>query len=85
MAKKTQKPLLEQCKKVTIRFTDGQAEKIAVECLKSGIKPSAFLRLASVAFVDHKMLDLKSTQQTVLDELIRLRRDFSDALVRGDD
>lgn len=85
MAKKAQKPLFEQCKKVTIRFTDGQAEKIATECLKAGIKPSQYLRIAGVAFTDHKFLDLKSTLTTVLDETIKLRRDFSDALVRGDE
>ncbi|WP_146564531.1 hypothetical protein [Posidoniimonas corsicana] len=85
MAKRSEKSLVEQCEKVTIRFTRGQAEKIAEECLKAGIRPSQYLRIAGVAFTDHRYLDLKSMMQSVFDETIRLRRDFSDALVSGGD
>ena len=85
MARKSEKSLLEQCKKVTIRFSDGDAEKIATECLRNGIKPSLYVRIATNGFTNHRYLDLFTKTQTVLDETIRLRRDFNDALVGRDD
>lgn len=83
MAKNT-KSLVEQCEKITIRFARPQAEKIAQQCEQTGIKPSQYVRMAGIAFTDHKYLDLKSMLQMVVDETIRLRRDFNDAVVEGD-
>lgn len=78
---RTTKSLVEQCEKITIRFARPQAEKIAAECEKSGVRPGQYLRMAGIAFSDHRYLDLKTMMQLVIDETIRLRRDFNDAVI----
>lgn len=85
MARKSQKSLLEQASKVTVRFPAEVAEAIAEESIKAGIKPSVYVRIATTGFTKHKHLDLMSKLMMAYDELIRLRRDFNDALIDGGD
>ncbi|QEG35907.1 hypothetical protein [Bythopirellula goksoeyrii] len=82
MVKRSTKTLTEQCEKVTIRFTKSQAERIAAECELNGMKPSVYLRLASMSFTNSKFLDVFSLVSQVAEEQVRFRRDFNEAVYR---
>lgn len=82
MTRRSTKSLVEQCEKVTIRFSKADAEKIASECERNGLKPAVYLRLASISFTKNKFLDVFSLVRQVADEQVRLRRDFNDAVYR---
>ena len=82
MTRKSTKPLIEQCEKITSRFSKEHARRIAQQCEETGIRPAVYLRLAGMAFADFKFLDLATKMQNVADEQARLRRDFNDAVYR---
>lgn len=79
--KPTQKNLAEQCEKVTVRFAPSQAARIAEQCRLAGLRPAQYVRVAAFGFTEHRHLDLIAKLGRVEDELIRLRRDFNDAVV----
>ena len=87
MARKSKKPLAEQCEKITVRFDKTKARQIAEECELYGIVPAVYVRLTSSATIDNRYLDvfrivnaLKEEVTAIREENIRLRRDFNEAV-----
>lgn len=66
--------------KITFRLFPPYTERIAEQAKVARLNPNQFARVATMAVADGGLLDLSNRLQRIEDELIRLRRDFNDAI-----
>ena len=75
--------LREEIDKITFRLFPPYTARIAEQARVAKLTPNQFARIATMAIADGGLLDLSNRLQRIESELIRLRRDFNDAV--GDD
>lgn len=73
----------QEVEKITFRLFPPYTARIAEQARVAKLNPNQFARVATMAVADGGLLDLSNRLQRIEDELIRLRRDFNDA-VDGD-
>lgn len=66
--------------KITFRLFPPYTEKVAMQATSAKVNPNQFARIATMAVADGGLLDLSQRMQRIEDELIRLRRDFNQAV-----
>ncbi len=66
--------------KITFRLFPPYTARIAEQARVAKLNPNQFARVATMAVADGGLLDLSNRLQRIEDELIRLRRDFNDAV-----
>ena len=72
----------EQAEKLTFRLTPRYAEKVFESATAAGVSPNQFGRLATMAIAQHGFLGLSDRLARMEEQLIRLRKDFNDAVYR---
>lgn len=70
----------ESVAKLTFRVFAPYDELIAERAREANLKPSQFARLATMALADANLLQLTERLTRIESELIRLRKDFNDAV-----
>jgi hypothetical protein len=70
----------DEVNKITFRLWPPYTGKIAELAAKANLGPNQFARIATMAVSDGGLFDLSGRMQRIEDELIRLRRDFNDAV-----
>jgi len=66
--------------KITFRLWPPYTGRIAELAALANLKPNQFARMATMAVSDGGLLDLSGRMKRIEEELIRLRRDFNDAV-----
>lgn len=84
MTTRKRKPPEEQVEKLSFRLWPPYTEKVYRSAQAVGISPNQFGRVATMTVADQGLLELPERLARIEDELIRLRKDFNDA-VRDDD
>ncbi len=70
-----------QIDKLTFRLWPPYTELVAERAKSANLKPNQFARLATMALADAELLGLGQQLRRIEEELIRLRKDFNDALI----
>jgi len=71
--------------KVTFRLFAPYDSLVAKQAQAARMKPNQFARIATMCVADGQLLNLSERMGRIEDELIRLRRDFNDAVDRSSD
>ena len=71
--------------KVTFRLFAPYDSLVAQQAKAARIKPNQFARLATMCMADGQLLNLSERMERIEAQLIRLRRDFNDAVDRQRD
>lgn len=66
--------------KLTFRLWSPYTEKVLQSANAAGLSPNQFGRLATMAMADSGLLQLTEKLARIEDEMIRLRKDFNDAV-----
>lgn len=80
----TRKSRREQAEKLTFRLTPVYAEKVFESSSAAGLSPNQFGRMATMAIAQHGFLGLSDRLARMEEQLIRLRKDFNDAVYQED-
>jgi hypothetical protein len=73
-----------QAEKLTFRLWTPYSEKVLEKAVTLGMSPNQFGRLATIAMADHGFLEVRERMARMEEELIRLRRDFNNAVRNGE-
>lgn len=65
---------------LSFRLWDPYSERVVKQAKAAGIKPTQLARIATMVMVDSGLFSQKERLQRIEDELIRLRKDFNDAV-----
>jgi hypothetical protein len=65
---------------LSFRLWAPYSEWVSEQAKAAGIKPTQLARLATMAMVDSGLLSQSERLQRIEDELIRLRKDFNEAV-----
>jgi multidrug resistance efflux pump len=84
MTVKKKKAPAEQVEKLTFRLWPPYTEKVFRSAQAVGISPNQFGRVATMTVADQGLLELPERLARIENELIRLRKDFNEA-VRNED
>ncbi|MCA9139391.1 MAG: hypothetical protein KDB00_21600 [Planctomycetales bacterium] len=71
----------EKAQFIAFRLSRAYAEKLASLAEAANLTPNQISRIATMHMVNNGLLSLSERIEFVSDELIRLRRDFNDAVV----
>lgn len=77
----SRKPANAQAEKLTFRLAPRYAEKVVEAAKAAGVTPNQFGRIATMAVAQNGFLALSDRLGLIEEELIRLRKDFNDAVV----
>ena len=80
---KRAKPEHRDVDKVTFRLFAPYDSLVAKQAQAARMKPNQFARIATMCVADGQLLNLSERMGRIEDELIRLRRDFNDAVDRS--
>ncbi len=80
-SRKNQNP---QADKLTFRLWSPYSDKVLQSANAAGLSPNQYGRLATMAMADSGLLQLADRLRRIESEMIRLRKDFNDA-VRDDE
>ena len=69
-----------QADKLTFRLWSPYSDKVLQRASAAGLSPNQYGRLATMAMVDAGLLQLADKIGRLENEMIRLRRDFNDAV-----
>lgn len=69
-----------QADKLTFRLWAPYSEKVMESATAAGLSPNQFGRLATMAMADSGLLQLVDRLGRIENEMIRLRRDFNEAI-----
>lgn len=67
--------------KITFRLFPPYTERIVEQASLARVNPNQLARIATMAAADGGLLNMNERLQRIEDELIRLRRDFNQAIV----
>lgn len=67
--------------KITFRLFPPYTERIAEQASLARVNPNQLARIATMAAADGGLLNLSERLQRIENELIRLRKDFNDAVI----
>jgi multidrug resistance efflux pump len=84
MTPKKRKPPAEQVDKLTFRLFPPYTEKVFQSAQAVGVSPNQFGRIATMTVADHGLLELSERLNRIEDHLIRLRKDFNEAVKDND-
>lgn len=73
-----------EVEKITFRLWPPYTERVAEQARAARLKPNQFARLATMSIADSGLLSLSIQLGRIEDELIRLRKDFNNAVDHGD-
>lgn len=76
----SKRALKSEIDKITFRLFPPYTERIAEQARVAKLNPNQFARVATMAVADGGLLDLSNRLQRIEDELLRLRRDFNEAV-----
>ncbi|TWU62351.1 hypothetical protein V7x_40800 [Crateriforma conspicua] len=84
---KKQRPQPPACEveKVTFRLFAPYDNLVAKQAQAARMKPNQFARIATMCVADGQLLNLSERMGRIEDELIRLRRDFNNAVDHSGD
>lgn len=69
-----------QAEKLSFRLAPQYAARVARTASAAGVTPNQFGRIATMAVANNGFLDLGEKLNRLEDQLIRLRRDFNEAI-----
>ena len=69
-----------QATQLSFRLWSPYSDRVVEQANTAGIKPTQFARLATMAMVDNGLLSHNDRLKRIEDELIRLRKDFNEAV-----
>ena len=69
-----------QADKLTFRLWSPYSDKVLRKAKSAGLSPNQFGRLATMAMADSELLQLSERMGRIENEMIRLRKDFNDAV-----
>lgn len=75
------KPSKQSANKLSFRLSPEYAEVVEKLAAEAGVNPNTFGRVATMAMAVSRFHDLVGKMGRIEDELIRLRKDFNDAVV----
>lgn len=67
--------------KITFRLFPPYTERIVEQASLARVNPNQLARIATMAAADGGLLNMSERLQRIEDELIRLRRDFNQAII----
>ncbi len=70
----------EEIEKLTFRLWPPYTVRVAEQAKAVRLTPNQFARVATMALADSGLLELNDRVRRIEDELIRLRRDFNEAV-----
>ena len=69
-----------EVRQLSFRLWEPYSNRVLEQSKAAGIKPTQFARLATMAMVDSGLLAVSERLRRIEDELIRLRKDFNEAV-----
>ena len=71
-----------QADKLTFRLWSPYNERVLFKAKSAGLTPNQFGRLATMAMADNELLQVSERMARLENEMIRLRKDFNDAVCK---